>query len=66
MITKKQAMELNEFYDDQGRRWRRNGQTQTWKKDLDRFRVPVKYGLYSYDAITNLNASYFHPTQDGM
>lgn len=33
--------------------WRRNGATQTWKRDPGRFRVPVKYGLYGYGAITD-------------
>lgn len=26
-----------------------NGKPQTWKRDLNRVRVPVKYGLYEYD-----------------
>ena len=32
-------------------RARRNGKTQTWKRDKTRFRIPVKYGLYGYGAI---------------
>lgn len=35
--------------------WRRNGKTQTWKRNLDRFRIPVKFGLYAYDAIDESN-----------
>lgn len=33
-------------------RWRVNGQVKLWKRSPERVRVPVKYGLYSYDAIT--------------
>jgi hypothetical protein len=31
---------------------RRNGQTQTWKRDARRFRIPVKAGLKACYAIT--------------
>lgn len=31
---------------------RRNGQTQTWKKDPDRFRIPFKFGLKFRGALT--------------
>ena len=35
------------FLDRHGRlsAWRRNGVTQTWKRDIERFRVPAKYGF---------------------
>jgi len=33
-------------------KWRLNGRIQTWKRDANRVRIPVKFGLYSYDAIT--------------
>jgi len=36
-------------------RTRRNGKTRTWKRDLDRFEIPVKYGLYEYYTIDNTN-----------
>lgn len=36
-------------------RWRVNGKVQTWKRDAGRVRVPVKYGLYAYDAVTELD-----------
>jgi len=32
--------------------WRRNGATQTWKTRPDEFRVPVKYGMRDYHALT--------------
>ncbi len=43
---------------------RRNGATQTWKKDVTRFRVPVKSGLYSYGEITQNNAGDWHTAED--
>lgn len=38
-----------------GRYWRlrRNGCTKRWKRDLYRFRIPVKAGLKAYASITN-------------
>ncbi len=33
-------------------RWRVNGRLQTWKRDPNRFRLPIKHGLYAYSAIT--------------
>jgi hypothetical protein len=35
-----------------GRRWRVNGAVKTWKRDAGRVRVPLKFGLYAYDAVT--------------
>ena len=40
--------------------WRRNGATQTWKRDPERFRVPVKYGLRGYGALTESAAGVWH------
>lgn len=31
---------------------RRNGVTQRWKRDTSRIRIPYKFGLYGYGAIT--------------
>ena len=39
---------------------RRSGVTQLWKRDLQRFRVPVKYGMYESYEITNDNAALWH------
>ena len=41
-----------------GRYWRlrRNGRTQTWKRNVSRFRIPVKMGMYGYSEITNETA----------
>ena len=32
-------------------RWRVSGKVQRWKRDPERFRVPIKYGLYNNDAL---------------
>lgn len=45
-------------------RFRRNGATQTWKRDPERVRIPVKRGLYEYGQITNGNMDMFHMPGD--
>lgn len=57
MMTKQQAMTANTFhYDgDCHHRWRRNGMTKTWKTRPDEYSVPVKFGLYCYAHITELD-----------
>lgn len=37
-----------------GRFWRarRNGRTQTWKRDPGKFRIPIKMGLRNYGELT--------------
>jgi hypothetical protein len=62
MITLEQAKALkygqilhhveNVNADGTPQRWRVNGRPQTWKRSPERVRVPVKHGLYTYDAIT--------------
>lgn len=37
---------------DDERRWKVNGAVQTWKRDEGRIRVPLKHGLYTYDALS--------------
>lgn len=59
MVTKDLALVAREFTDGNGRTWRRNGQTKTWVRSPERFRVPVKFGLYDYGYVTELNASQF-------
>ena len=71
MITKEQALTLSEFHfrisnprnphRGEWRHCRRSGQTKTWKRDAERFQIPVKYGLYESFYITNENASEFFP-----
>jgi hypothetical protein len=41
-------------------RYRVNGACKTWKKQPNRFRVPLKYFADKYWEITELNADSFH------
>lgn len=43
---------------------RRNGRTQTWKRDPNRWRVPIKRGLYEYGDITPDRAHEWHVPED--
>jgi len=62
MITLDQAKELtigiilyhvhNRNADNTPQRWRVNGMVKTWKRDLTRVKVPLKYGMYGYDYLT--------------
>ena len=62
MITLDQAKELtigtilyhvhNRNVDNTPQRWRVNGMVKTWKRDLARVKIPLKYGLYGYDYLT--------------
>ncbi len=60
MVTKIDALNRGVFHDDKCNNWRANGQVKTWKRSPFRFRVPVKHGLYRYDAITDINGGAFH------
>jgi hypothetical protein len=60
MITLDEAKQLQYgdiLIDDRNRRWKVSGKVQTWKRDANRVRVPLKHGLYSYDS---LNTSDFN------
>lgn len=62
MLTLEQAKQLkpgmilyhtkNRNADGTPQRWRVNGKPQVWKRSPERVRVPVKYGLYRYDNVT--------------
>lgn len=62
MITLEQAKNLrygdvlyhtrNKNADGTPQRWRVNGKPKTWKRRPDRVRVPVKWGLKTYDYVT--------------
>ena len=62
MITLEQAKNLkrgeilhhvrNVNSDGSAQRWKVNGIPKTWKTQPNRVKVPVKYGLYTYDYIT--------------
>ena len=45
-------------------RCRVTGQCQTWKREPERFRLPVKYGLRESGSIHEANASYWHIAAD--
>lgn len=49
-----------------GRFWqvRRNGATKRWKREPDRFRIPIKVGLRGYAAIENDNVKHFYIALD--
>jgi hypothetical protein len=78
MLTLQQALEAREFHEDGctktiGPRggqtlrqyvWRRNGRTQTWRTRPGEFRIPVKFGMRSYDYITDREAPRFHTPED--
>lgn len=76
MITKAQAITLSMFHEPRINRpnaepnkcylWRRNGETQTWKRAPrdTHFRVPVKRGLYTFGNITQAEAPYAYAPAD--
>jgi hypothetical protein len=67
MITREQAMIENVFHANYSEnRWRRNGVTKTWKRNPEKFRIPVKCGLSSYGYITEYNEVNFHLPEDCM
>ena len=41
------------------KRWRVTGKVKTWKRDKNRIKIPVRYGLYVNDYITNDNNHLF-------
>lgn len=62
MITLEQAKNLkhgdilhhvkNRNSDGSPQRWKVNGKVQTWKRDPNRVKIPLKYGLYRFDYLT--------------
>ena len=46
-------------------RWRVNGKVKTWKRDPQRFRIPIKRGLYDYDYVDEHNFRNFVIVQEG-
>lgn len=53
-ITLEQAKQLQHretLIDNFGKRWYVNGAVQTWKRDANRIRVPLKHGLYTYGVL---------------
>jgi hypothetical protein len=55
VLTLEQAKQLKPgdiLLDQDGKRWKINGRVKLWKRDPNRIRVPLKHGLYRYDALT--------------
>jgi hypothetical protein len=69
MITLEQAKSLrygevihhltNRNSDGTPERWRVNGEARSWKRYPDRVYVPLKHGLYDYDALTEEDLEFF-------
>ena len=74
MITRDQALGLfyrQELYhvtntnaDGSPQRWRVNGKVKTWKRSPERFEVPIKHGLCSYDYLDEDTAHLLCLTED--
>lgn len=78
MVTKEQAATNREFHRGPCRKyigprggveritehWRASGNIRTWATRPDDFRLPIKYGLYRSDEITQHNAREFHLAED--
>lgn len=43
---------------------RANGKCKTWKRDPQRWQLPVKHGLYDYGYATNTDAQHWHRAED--
>ena len=44
--------DVNKNVDGTCQRWRVNGKVKTWKRHPDRVQVPLKYGMWGYDYLT--------------
>ena len=61
-ITLKQAKNLkhgdilhhvaNKNSDGTSQRWRVNGKVKTWKRSIEKVKIPVKHGLYDFGYVT--------------
>ena len=61
-LTLKQAKELkygtilyhvkNKNADGSAQKWRVNGKVKTWKRNPEKIQIPLKYGLYRHDYLT--------------
>jgi hypothetical protein len=67
MITKEQAYDYSLFHHNEYKnadgtcmRWRANGAVKTWKRNLNRFRLPLQRGLYQHTYLTDETANEFH------
>jgi hypothetical protein len=60
-IRKARMFYSKEFKDSKGEpcKYRRNGATKEWKRDPNRFQIPVKRGLYEHGYINQDNTHKF-------
>ena len=62
MVTKEQAMTETRFIhvlNGKAYNWCSNGKCKTWKRNAERFQLPIKHGLYDYAYLTNENSHLF-------
>jgi hypothetical protein len=45
-------------------RWRPSGRCKTWKRNPERFKLPIKHGLYTNYYITEKNCDLYHLAED--
>jgi len=45
-------------------RWRVNGMVKTWKRDANRFEIPLKHGLRTYGYLNQDNMGAFHLAEE--
>jgi hypothetical protein len=71
MITREQAFNNTSFHSvnlnnsaSKCLLWRVNGKIKTWKRNPERFKIPVKHGLWIYSYITENNIQSFHLPED--
>lgn len=55
----------NRNADGSPQRWKVNGKPKTWKRDLGRVEVPLKFGLYGYDKLTENELHLVSLTESG-
>jgi hypothetical protein len=62
MLTLEQAKNLRPgviLLDEGGKRWKVNGQPQTWVRSPERVRVPLKHGLYAYGQLLETDLAHY-------
>lgn len=72
LISQEQADTAKVFHDTaiapcggkKSNRWRRAGKTKRWVRAPERFVIPVKFGLYDYSNITDLDTDTIHAEED--
>jgi hypothetical protein len=45
-------------------RWRKSGQCKTWKRSPEKFRLPIKHGMYDNSYLDQTNCINFHLASD--